>query len=44
MILSSLPLVSWVNGTIMIALFALVSIGLISVVYFLMKTDKKKKE
>jgi Na+-translocating ferredoxin:NAD+ oxidoreductase RnfG subunit len=40
----NLPLVSWTNGTIMIGVFALVSIGLISVVYFLMKTDKKKKE
>ena len=37
----NLPLVSWVNGTIMIGVFALVVIGLIVAVYLLMSTDKK---
>ncbi|MEE9406918.1 MAG: hypothetical protein V3V28_02465 [Polaribacter sp.] len=37
----NLPLVSWVNGTIMIGVFALVVIGLVVAVYLLMNTDKK---
>jgi hypothetical protein len=40
----NLPLVSWVNGTIMIGVFALVVIGLVVAVYLLMATDKKKAE
>ena len=39
----NLPLVSWVNGTIMIGVFALVVIGLVVAVYLLMSTDKKVK-
>ena len=39
----SMPLVSWVNGTIMIGVFALVVIGLVVAVYLLMSTDKKAK-
>ena len=39
----NLPLVSWVNGTIMIGVFALVVIGLVVTVYLLMSTDKKAK-
>lgn len=38
----NLPLVSWVNGTIMIGVFALVVVGLVVAVYLLMATDKKK--
>ncbi|MDD7915141.1 hypothetical protein [Polaribacter ponticola] len=41
--LLNLPLVSWVNGTIMIGVFALVVIGLVVAVYLLMSTDKKVK-
>jgi hypothetical protein len=37
------PLVSWVNGTIVIGFFVLVVIGLIITVYLLMSTDKKAK-
>ena len=37
------PLVSWVNGTIMIGIFALVVVGLVIAVYLLMSTDKKAK-
>lgn len=39
----NLPLVSWVNGTIMIGIFAAVVIGLVVAVYLLMSTDKKAK-
>ena len=39
----NLPLVSWVNGTIMIGIFALVVIGLVVAVFLLMKNDKKAK-
>ena len=39
----TLPLVSWVNGTIMIGVFALVVIGLVAAVILLMNTDKKAK-
>ena len=42
--LNTLPLVSWTTGTILIGVFALVSIGLVAAVYLLMSTDKKKKE
>lgn len=37
------PLVSWVNGTIMIGVFALVVIGLVVAVLLLMNSDKPKK-
>lgn len=40
----NLPLVSWVNGTIMIGVFVLVVIGLVVAVYLLMSTDKKAPE
>lgn len=43
MIFLNLPLVSWVNGTIMIGIFVLVVIGLIGTIYLLMHTDKKAK-
>ena len=39
----NLPLVSWVNGTIMIGIFALVVVGLVVAVFLLMKNDKKAK-
>lgn len=39
----NLPLVSWVNGTIMIGVFALVVVGLIAAVVLLMNSDKPKK-
>ena len=40
----SIPLYSWSNGAfIMIIVFALVIIGLVGAVFFLMNTDKKKK-
>ncbi|WP_262712844.1 hypothetical protein [Polaribacter sp. IC073] len=39
----NLPLVSWVNGTIMIGVFAVVVVGLVVAVYLLMSTDKKAK-
>ncbi len=41
---NTLPLVSWTNGTILIGVFALVSVGLIAAVMLLMFTDKKKKQ
>ncbi len=37
----NLPLVSWINGTIMIGVFVVVVIGLIFTVYSLMNSDKK---
>ncbi|SEE14509.1 hypothetical protein [Polaribacter dokdonensis] len=37
------PLVSWVNGTIMIGVFVAVVVGLVLAVYLLMKTDQKVK-
>ena len=40
----NVPLVSWLNGTIMIAVFVLVIIGLVVTVFTLMNTDKKAKE
>lgn len=39
----NLPLVSWVNGTIMIGVFVVVVVGLVVAVYLLMSTDKKAK-
>ncbi|WP_302849581.1 hypothetical protein [Polaribacter sp. L3A8] len=39
----NIPQVSWVNGTVMIGVFALVVIGLVVAVYLLMTTDKKAK-
>ncbi|WP_302849628.1 hypothetical protein [Polaribacter sp. ALD11] len=39
----NVPLVSWVNGTIMIGVFAVVVVGLVVAVYLLMSTDKKAK-
>ncbi|WP_262510187.1 MULTISPECIES: hypothetical protein [Polaribacter] len=39
----TIPQVSWVNGTIMIGIFALVVVGLVVAVYLLMSTDKKAK-
>ena len=40
----NIPQVSWVNGTIMIGIFALVVIGLVIAVFLLMNNDKKAKE
>lgn len=40
----SIPLVSWLNGTIMIGVFALVVVGLVVAVFLLMNSDKKAKE
>ncbi|MGK0414103.1 MAG: Mg2+ and Co2+ transporter CorA, partial [Polaribacter sp.] len=37
----NIPLVSWVNGTIMIGVFVLVVIGLVAAVFLLMNSDKK---
>ncbi|WP_334055973.1 hypothetical protein [Polaribacter sp. P097] len=37
------PLVSWVNGTVMIGVFVLVVLSLVLAVYLLMKTDQKAK-
>ena len=42
--LVSLPLVSWTNGTIMIAIFGLVCLGLITALLILINGGKKKKE
>lgn len=39
----SLPLVSWINGTIMIGVFAVVVVGLVAAVLLLMNSDKPKK-
>ncbi|WP_339660497.1 hypothetical protein [uncultured Polaribacter sp.] len=39
----TLPLVSWINGTIMIGVFVLVVVGLIAAVFLLMNSDKPKK-
>ncbi len=38
-----LPLVSWVNGTIMIGIFGLVSLGLIVMLILFMNSGKKKE-
>lgn len=40
----NIPLVSWLNGTIMIGVFALVVVGLVVAVFLLMNSDKKAKE
>lgn len=40
----NLPLVSWVNGTIMIGIFALVCVGLVAIVILMMKADKKTQD
>ncbi|WP_299016114.1 hypothetical protein [uncultured Polaribacter sp.] len=37
----NLPLVSWINGTIMIGVFALVVVGLVVAIFLLMNSDKK---
>lgn len=37
----NIPLVSWINGTIMIGVFALVVVGLVVAVLLLMNSDKK---
>ena len=41
MSLINLPIVSWVNGTIMIGVFVVVVIALLAVVYSLINGDKK---
>lgn len=40
----NIPLVSWVNGTIMIGVFVLVVIGLVAAVFLLMNSDKKESK
>jgi hypothetical protein len=40
----TLPQVSWINGTIMIGIFALVVVGLVIAVFLLMNNDKKPKK
>lgn len=40
----NIPLVSWLNGTIMIGVFALVVVGLVVAVFLLINSDKKAKE
>jgi Mg2+ and Co2+ transporter CorA len=37
----NIPLVSWVNGTIMIGIFVAVVVGLVAAVFLLMSSDKK---
>ena len=39
-----LPLVSWGNGTVMIAIFAVVCVVLVGTVIAMMSTDKKKED
>ncbi len=39
-----LPLYSWGNGAFMIGIFAVVILGLVGAVMFMMNTDKKKKD
>jgi len=41
--LVNIPLVSWTNGTIMIAIFALVCVGLVTALLILINSDKKKQ-
>ena len=43
MILQNLPLVDWSMGVALIAVFAVVCVVLVLVVYSLMKGDKKKE-
>lgn len=38
------PLVSWTNGTIMIAIFGLVCVGLVTTLLLLINSGKKKEE
>lgn len=40
----NIPLVSWINGTVMIGVFVLVVVGLVAAVFLLMNSDKKAKE
>lgn len=40
----NIPLVSWVNGTIMIGVFALVVVGITATVIILANSDKKTEE
>lgn len=42
--LINLPLVSWTNGTIMIAIFTLVCIGLVATLLILIGTGSKKNK
>lgn len=42
MLTYTLPLVNWVNGTVMIGVFALVSVGLITMLLLFMNSGKKK--
>ncbi|SIQ89654.1 hypothetical protein [Maribacter ulvicola] len=44
MTLLNLPLVNWGHGVILISIFGVVCLGLVLVVYSLMKNDKKKQE
>jgi len=44
MLLHTLPLVNWVNGTIMIGVFALVCVGLVTMLLLFMNSEKKKEE
>jgi hypothetical protein len=37
------PLVSWTNGTIMIAIFGLVCLGLVATLLILINSGKKKQ-
>ncbi|WP_262889562.1 hypothetical protein [Tenacibaculum pelagium] len=41
--LVNIPLVSWTNGTIMIAIFGFVCLGLIATLLILVNSGKKKK-
>ena len=40
----NLPLVSWINGTIMIGVFALVCIGLVVTLLLLINSGSKKQD
>jgi len=39
----NIPQVSWINGTIMIGIFAVVVVGLVVAIFLLMNNDKKAK-
>ncbi|WP_299157017.1 hypothetical protein [uncultured Tenacibaculum sp.] len=41
--LINIPLVSWTNGTIMIAIFGLVCLGLVATLLILINSGKKKE-
>ncbi|CAL2103816.1 hypothetical protein [Tenacibaculum sp. 190130A14a] len=41
--LINIPLVSWTNGTIMIAIFGLVCVGLVTALLLLINSGKKKQ-